>query len=64
MNATTHKPVKTIELIPTWRAAARIYVACLLNGTEEGKRNAEDGIMEMAEKLDALVAERKAKEAA
>lgn len=49
--------VKTIDLTPTWRAAARIYIACLLNGTDEGKRNAEEGIMEMAEKLDRVVEE-------
>jgi hypothetical protein len=52
--------VKTISLIPTWRAAARIYMQCLEHGTEEGKQAAREGILEMAEHLDRINAEREA----
>lgn len=51
MNAETKE---TIELIPTWKAAARIYMMALINGTGEGVKAGEEGIMEMAGKLDAL----------
>lgn len=54
-----NKPAKTIELTPTWKAAARIYMAALENGTYEGKKNAEAGIMEMAEHLDRINEENK-----
>ncbi len=53
-------PVKTIELVPTWKAAARIYMMALVNGTHEGRKAAEAGILEMAEKLDAINEERRA----
>lgn len=45
---------KTIKLTPTWRQAARIYIACLEDGTEEGKRQAREAILEMGDKLDAM----------
>ncbi len=55
---------KTINLTPTWRAAARIYIACLEDGdSEEAKQSARDGIMEMAEKFDAVIKEHKLCEA-
>lgn len=49
---------KTIKVDITWRAAARIYIEGLEHGTPEGKQAAREGIMEMADKLDALKAER------
>lgn len=50
MNA---KP-STIKIVPTWVAAARIYMAALINGTYEGRNAAESGILEMGQKLDRL----------
>lgn len=52
---------KTISLVPTWRAAAQIFIMALENGTEEGKRHAREGILEMAGKLDELNNELKRK---
>ena len=50
------KTIKTIKLIPTWKAAARIYIECMKHGTTPvGKEAAEAGIMEMAEKFDAYI---------
>lgn len=51
-------PVKTIDLTPSWKAAARIYMAVLTDGEPDGRANAEEGIMEMATKFDAVIAER------
>ena len=49
--------VKTIKITPTWKAAAHIYMTALVNGTAEGRRAAQEGIMEMAEHLDRINAE-------
>jgi hypothetical protein len=43
---------KTVKIVPTWKAAARIYMMALVNGTYEGRQAAEAGIMEMAERSD------------
>lgn len=45
----------SIKLTPTWKAAARIFIACLVNGdSAEARDGAEREIMEMADKLDKL----------
>jgi len=49
--------IKTVKIVPTWKAAAHIYMTALVNGTAEGRRNAQAGIMEMAEHLDRINAE-------
>ena len=46
---------KTIPITMSWRAAARIYLEGLENGTAEGRTQAREGIMEMADKLDVMV---------
>lgn len=46
---------KTISLIPTWRAAASIYIMALENGTPEGQQMAKQGILEMAERFDTYI---------
>lgn len=50
----------TVELVPSWKAAAQIYVMAIQNGTFEGQKAGIAGVMDMAEKLDALRAERQA----
>lgn len=51
------KQIKTIKIVPTWNAAAHIYMTALVNGTGEGRRAAQAGILEMAEHLDRINAE-------
>lgn len=43
---------ETIDLTPTWQAAARIYITVLMHGNPDGQRNAIDGILEMGKHLD------------
>ena len=50
-------PAKTVKIIPTWKAAASIYIMALENGTAEGQRAARAGIYEMAEHLDRINAD-------
>jgi len=49
------KKVMTIDCTPTWQAAAQIYLAVLENGSEEGKKQAREGIMHMARIAQAFV---------
>ena len=55
----TKKLVGTINLAPTWKAAAQIYIMAVENGTAEGKKAGRAGIMEMAEHLDRINTENK-----
>lgn len=49
--------MKTINLNPTWRSAARILMACLVNGdSAEARKSAEDEILRMADTLDTIAA--------
>lgn len=45
-----------IDITPTWAEAARIYTLALENGTPTGQQAAREGIAEMAQKLDQLIA--------
>ena len=45
---------ETIDLTPTWETAARIYMAALEDGNEEGKAAARRGFLEMGRILDQL----------
>jgi len=51
------KEIKTVQIIPTWKAAASIYIMALENGTREGQDAARAGIYEMAEHLDRINAD-------
>lgn len=53
------KQIKSVSLVPNWKAAAQIYIMALENGTPEGKQAAKAGIAEMAEKFDAYIAANK-----
>jgi len=44
-----------VNLVPSWAAAAQIYLMALENGTPEGIRAGREGVLSMAETLDALV---------
>lgn len=45
--------MKTIILNPTWVAAARIYIECLLHGdSADAKKSAQDEILRMAQAFD------------
>ena len=47
--------MKTITLNPTWFAAARIYIECLLHGdSAEAKKSAQDEILRMAKAFDTV----------
>ncbi len=47
--------VKTIVLNPTWVAAVRIYIECLLHGdSHDAKKGAQDELLRMAGTLDKL----------
>lgn len=48
----------TVNLTPTWTAVARMHIMLIDHGTEEGKQDARDGILEMGKLIDQLVAER------
>lgn len=48
------KVIKTVKIIPTWKAAASIYIMALENGTPQGKEAGRAGIYEMAEHLDRI----------
>jgi hypothetical protein len=43
-----------IDMNPTWKAAAQIYLAAIQNGTPEGVRAGLAGINEMAAACDSL----------
>ena len=45
----------TIDLTPTWETAARIYSVVLEDGTEEGKRQARAGLLEMGRMIDEII---------
>jgi hypothetical protein len=49
---------KTINLAPSWTGVARMHIMLIDHGTDEGKQDARDGILEMGKLLDQLVAER------
>ena len=49
---------KTINIGPTWTGVARMHIMLIDHGTEEGKQDARDGILEMGKLLDQLIAER------
>ena len=46
--------VETIELKPTWAMAMEIYMACLENGTEQGKQAAPEDLRRLARTMDKL----------
>jgi len=50
---------REISLIPNWKAAAQIYIMALENGTSTGQQAGREGIMEMAQKFDAYIAQQK-----
>ena len=46
---------ETIELKLTWAYAMEIYMACLENGTEQGKQAAREELRTLARQMDALI---------
>lgn len=46
------KPKKGIPLVPSWHAAMQILITVLEDGTEEGKRQAREELMALADKVD------------
>lgn len=57
----TPMEVKTVDITPTWKAAARILLMTLEDGTEEGKQMARTEVLRMAGLLDSLIDERNAR---
>jgi len=51
--------MRTVDLTPTWRAAAQIIAAALENGTGEGKEMARAELFRMGELLDKLLEQQK-----
>lgn len=50
---------ETIDMTPTWTAAAHVYCAALEAGTGKGQQMAREEIMRMARQYDAALDERK-----
>ena len=48
---------KSINLAPSWEAAARIMIMGLENGTEAGKAAARELIVDMGQRLDQILLE-------
>ena len=44
-----------IDITPTWRGAASVYLAVLESGTPEGQAEAREAILEMAERFDTYI---------
>lgn len=57
------KFIGTIDLTPTWRSLIPAFIAALQDGTPTGRKMATDELYRIADIADALVAERKDKEA-
>lgn len=45
---------RSINLVPSWKAAAQIYIMAIENGTAEGPAAGRDGIYQMADAIDSL----------
>ncbi len=43
---------ETVDVTPTWKTAMSIYLAVLRDGTQKGKEEARQGLMELAGKMD------------
>tara|TARA_R100001015_G_C4633966_1_gene199651 strand:- start:2906 stop:3127 length:222 start_codon:yes stop_codon:yes gene_type:complete len=46
--------IETVDLTPTWEYAARIYTMAMINGTDEGKREATEELVKMGKLVDDL----------
>ena len=44
--------METVKLVPTWKAATRIFTEVLMHGNKEGHQNAVEGLFECAEAAD------------
>lgn len=56
------KPLRSIDLTPTWKACMPILITALQDGTPTGKRLAREELMELADRLDSLNIEPTTKE--
>lgn len=56
------KPVKQIELTPTWRSAVKIYCAVLQNPNAgiNAIKAAEEDLLVLADSMDKVIADNKA----
>lgn len=57
-----NETVKSIPLVPNWKAAASIYIMAIEAGTPKGVEAGKAGVMEMASKFDAYIESNKEKE--
>jgi len=50
----TQKPIRTVDLTPSWTTAVRIYIACLENpdASPESKEGARKDLLKLAEMVD------------
>jgi hypothetical protein len=49
---------KTVNIMPNWEAVAKMHIMLIENGTPQGQQEAKQGILEMGQLLDQLIAER------
>lgn len=49
-----NKETIDIDMTPTWEVAARIYTMTMINGTDEGKREATEELVKMGKMVDEL----------
>jgi hypothetical protein len=54
--------MKKINVTPSWKWAASVYVMGLRGGTAEGKKNAAQAILDMGATLDFIIKKYKIKE--
>lgn len=58
--AKKQKPIRTIDLTPTWAAVLPVYLAAMCDGTAEAQCAAREELTRMARLADAYVAQSKA----
>ncbi len=48
---------KSIPLVPTWVVAVQILIRVLEDGTDQGKREAREALLDMARRMDEIANE-------
>lgn len=48
------RKISKINLLPNWRQAMSVYTFVLINGNEEGRKDAVKYLMDLAQRLDEI----------
>lgn len=46
---------RPIDITPSWKQAAMVYIRVLEDGTPKGKESGREGLLEMADKFDKVI---------